>query len=139
MVPEESTTPDLVELSAQVADAMSSRDVDSMMSFFATDAVMLGATGTQNGAAAIRELWRGWLDAFAELHVEVDELLDLGNGVSFAVAIQVARPRASSGEVRQRLGFAIVRGADDLIVRWESYPDIDEARAAGERLAEERG
>ena len=82
---EESTTPDLAELSRQVADAMSSRDVDLMMSFFATDAVMLGATGTQNGAAAIRELWEGWLGAFEELHIEVDELLDLGNGVSFAV------------------------------------------------------
>jgi ketosteroid isomerase-like protein len=121
-----------------MADAMSSRDVDSVMSFFATDAVVLGATGTQNGAAAVRELWGGWLGAFEEMHVEVDELLDLGNGVSFAAAVQVARPRGSSGEVRQRLGFAIVRGADGLIVRWESYPDIDEARAAAERLSHER-
>ena len=136
---EESTTPDLVELARQLADAMNSRDIDSMMSFFATDAVVLGATGTQNGAAAIHELWEGWSGAFEELHIEVDELLDLGNGVSFAVTIQVARLRGSSGEVRQRLGFAIVRGADGLIVRWESYPDIDEARAAAERLAEERG
>jgi ketosteroid isomerase-like protein len=136
---EEPTTPDLAERSRQVADAMNSRDVDSMMSFFATDAVMLGATGTQNGAAAVRELWEGWLGAFEELRVEVDELLDLGNGVSFAAAVQVARPRGSSSDVRQRLGFAIVRGADGLIVRWESYPHIDEARTAAKRLAHERG
>jgi ketosteroid isomerase-like protein len=136
---EESMTPDLAELSRQMADAMSSGDVDAMMSFFAMDAVMLGATGSQNGAAAIRELWEGWLGAFEELHVEVDELLDLGNGVSFAVSIQVARPRGSSGELRQRLCFATVRGADGLIVRWESYPDSDEARSAAERLAQERG
>ena len=135
---EESTTPDLVELARQVADAMSGRDGDSMMSYFATDAVMLGATGTQDGAAAIRDVWEGWSDAFEELHVEVDELLDLGNGVSFAVAINLARPKGSSGEIRQRLGFVIARGADGLIVRWESYPDIDEARAAAERLAQER-
>jgi ketosteroid isomerase-like protein len=135
---EESTTPDLAESSRQVADAMNSRDVDSVMSFFATDAVMLGATGTQTGAAAIRELWEGWLAAFEQMRVEVDELLDLGNGVCLAVVIQVARPRGSSGEVRQRLGFAIVRGPDGLIVRWESYPDIDEARAIAKRLAEER-
>jgi ketosteroid isomerase-like protein len=136
---EESTTPDLAERSRQVADAMSSRDIDSVMSLFATDAIVLGATGTQNGAAAVRELREGWLGAFDGMHVEVDEVLDLGNGVSFAVAIQVARPRGSSGELRQRLGFAIVTGADGLIMPWESYPDPDEARAAAECLAEERG
>jgi hypothetical protein len=110
-----------------------------MMRVFATDAVMLGATGTQNGAAAVREVWGRWLGAFEDLHVEVDELLDLGNVVCSAVAINVARPRGHSGELRERLGFAIVSGADGLIVRWESYPHIDEARAAAERLAEARG
>jgi ketosteroid isomerase-like protein len=136
---DESTTPDLAERSRQVADAMSSGDVDSVMSFFATNAVVLGATGTQNGAEAIRELWEGWSGAFEEMHVEVDELLDLGNGVSFAAATHVARPKGSSSDVRQRLGFAVVSGADGLIVRWESHPDPAEARAAAERLAEERG
>jgi hypothetical protein len=28
---------------------------------------------------------------------------------------------------------------DGLIVRWAIYPDIDEARAAADRLAQERG
>jgi ketosteroid isomerase-like protein len=109
------------------------------MSLFAADAIIVGPTNTYDGATAIRRLWEVWFGAFEDLHSEVDELLDLGNGVSFAVAIQAGRPTGSSGEVRQRLGFASVTGADGLIVRWEAYPDIDEARAAAERLAEERG
>jgi hypothetical protein len=30
-------------------------------------------------------------------------------------------------------------GEEGMIVRWTAYPDIDEGRAAAERLVEERG
>jgi len=138
-VSEEHTTPDLVELSRQANDAFNRRDLDALMRLFATDAVMLGATNTYVGASAIRGLWEAWFDAFEHLHIELDEHRDLGNGVSFSIATQVARPIGSSGEVQQRLGFARVTGADGLCVRLEAYPEIEDARAAAERLAEERG
>jgi hypothetical protein len=47
-----------------------------------------------------------------------------------------SRPR-SSGEVRLRSGV-VGEWVDGVIVRVTIYPDIDEARAAAERLAEER-
>jgi hypothetical protein len=45
---------------------------------------------------------------------------------------------SSGGEVRQR-NAVVGEWADGLIVRMTLYTDIDEARAAAERLAKERG
>ena len=50
---EESTTPDLVELSRRALEAVNRRDFDAMMSFYALDAVYHGTEiGTFDGAAA---------------------------------------------------------------------------------------
>jgi hypothetical protein len=63
---------------------------------------------------------------------------DLGNGVVFAVATQHARP--SGARRHLRLGSAPVFGwAGGVAVRVTQYRDIDEARAAAERLAESSG
>jgi hypothetical protein len=69
-----------------------------------------------------------------------EELVDLGNGVAFAIMLQSARPVGTTGYVTNREGWVIVLD-DGLLVRQVVYPraDIDEARAAAERLAQERG
>jgi hypothetical protein len=54
------------------------------------------------------------------------------------VILQTGRPVGSSGEVRVRYG-SVTQSAEGLIVRVTNYPDIDNARAAAGRLAEERG
>jgi hypothetical protein len=54
---EESTAPDLVELTRQSIDAMNRRDVDAAMSYFAADAVWDASQigiGTFVGVATIR-------------------------------------------------------------------------------------
>ena len=66
------------------------------------------------------------------------ELLDLGKGVSFSVAVQKGRLVGSSGFVQTRLASVVLRDGD-LIVRIVSFLDINQPRAAAERLAEERG
>jgi hypothetical protein len=66
------------------------------------------------------------------------DVLDLGNGVSLTVLDTTARPTGSSAVVQMRLANVSVR-ADGLIVRAISFRDIDDARAAAERLAQERG
>ena len=68
-----------------------------------------------------------------------EELLDLGNGVVFALVRQAGRPIGATGYVRQREGWVWV-WVEGLIASVTAYPeaDIDEARAAAERLAEER-
>ena len=69
--------------------------------------------------------------------MEAEEILDLGNGVGFRVSFRRAVQSAAAARfdaVRKRRVWE-----DGMIERGTSYLDIDEARAAAERLAEERG
>src|SRR5437763_16683756 len=79
-----------------------------------------------------------WMGAYEQYEMALEEALDLGNGVAFALAIQKGRPAGSRSEVRLRYA-AVAVWENGLIVRVTNYTDIDEARAAAERLAEERG
>ena len=137
---EESTTPDLVELGSRALEAGNRGDLDAVMSFYAPDAVVENADGlgTFEGKAAIRDLWQDWLASFEELWVEPEEVLDLGHGLVFSVFLVRGRPVGSGGEVRQRTG-GVTELANGLIVRVTFYTDIDNARAAAQRLAQERG
>ena len=138
-MPEEFTTPDLVELARGAVAALSLRDFDATMSYFGPDCIWEGWTGaTFTGRGAIRGHLENVLGAFEEFAMEPEEILDLGGGVGLAVVLQSARLAGSSNEVQARVAF-VGELADGLIVRVTIYPDIDEGRAAAERLAEERG
>jgi len=63
--------------------------------------------------------------------------LDLGNGVTLEVNVQKGRPLGSTGEVHLRYAGVAV-WVDARVKRFTAYTDIDEARAAAERLAAER-
>jgi uncharacterized protein (TIGR02246 family) len=138
-MPEPSTTPDLVELTRWTIEAGNRRDLDRVTSSFAPDAVFEGwAVGaTFEGRAAIRSFLEDWFGTYEELEIALEEVRDFGNGVVFAVVVQNGRPAGSAGHLRQREGwvFVWVRG---LIARL-TISEVDEARAAAERLAEERG
>jgi ketosteroid isomerase-like protein len=138
---QESTTPDLVELTRRSFEAGNQSDIDAAMSFYGHDSVWdmspMGL-GTYQGLAAIRRFFEDWIGAYDEFEMEVEELRDLGHGVVFFAVRQSGRPVGSSGQVELRYaGFTV--WIDDLMVRVTNYTDPDEARAAAERLAEERG
>ena len=137
---EESTTPDPVELRRGLLEAWNRRDFDAAQSFFAPDAVWetVGLGTTFEGVAAIRGFWQDWWAGYEELWVELEEPLDLGNGVTFGVFVTKARPVGSSGYVRHKNAVVTV-WVGGLVERVTNYFDIDEARADAERLAEERG
>ena len=135
---EESTTPDLVALARRSVEAMNRRDLDAAMSYFAADAVWDASrvgVGTFVGVAAIRSFQSDWLATFEELTVDVPEIVDMGNGVIYAICDLTGR-LAGGGEVHQRWA-GVNTLADGLCVRVEAYLNPDEARAAAERLAEE--
>ena len=140
-MPEESTTPDLVELTRQAVAAGSSRELDTLMSFCAPDAVWdltpMGI-GTFEGRAAIRGFAEDWLGSYEDFEIELQEVLDLGNGVVFVMNRLKGRPVGSTGDTQLRQAWVQV-WIDAMMVRQMSYLDIDEARVAAERLAEERG
>jgi ketosteroid isomerase-like protein len=137
---EKSTTPDLVELSRRFIDTANRRDFDAGMSFYAPDAVLesMGMATSFEGVAAIRRFFEDFIEAYEEYRVEPEEILDLGNGVTFSVIVQQGRPVGSTAHVHMRFS-AVTTWVDGLIERNTNYTDIDEARAAAERLAGERG
>jgi hypothetical protein len=81
-----------------------------------------------------------WLGFYGEIEFESEEDLDLENGVGFAVIRMHGRPIDSSGHVQTRLASVAVW--TEGLVAWERHyaeTDIEKARAAAKRLAEERG
>jgi ketosteroid isomerase-like protein len=137
---DESTTPDLVERQRQAVEAGGRRDWDGAMSFYAPDAVWdASATGigTFEGAAAVRRFFEDWVGAYEEYGHEIVESWDLGNGVVFTVLDIDGRLAGSTSRVQERWSWTAtwVEGkCERVVVR----SDIDEARAAAERLAEEQ-
>ena len=137
-MPAESTTPDPVELTRLAFEAVNERDIDAVMSFFAPDAVLDGRVEALEGRAAIRGFLDDWFGSFAELRMQAEEFVLLDDGVVLAVVNQEGRPVGVDGQVHQREGWAICWSADGLLVRLTTHTDIDEARAAAERLVESR-
>jgi ketosteroid isomerase-like protein len=139
-MPEESTTPDLAELVRRFFEAVNKREFDSMPSFYARDAVLdsMGMGASFEGVAAIRGYFEDFYSAYEEFEVEPEEILDLGNGVILSVAFQQGRPVGSSGRVQMRFASVAI-WVDGAVARQTLYTDIDVARVAAARLAEERG
>jgi hypothetical protein len=78
------------------------------------------------------------IGAHEDFEQVIEELRYLGNGVTFGVLLQRARTRGSSGSVEFRYA-RVGTWRQDPAERFTVYTDIDEPRAAAERLAEERG
>jgi len=139
-MPEESSTPDLIDVLRRLDEAMNRGDIDAVMAFYAPDAVWdmsEGGLGAFEGVAAIRTFFGEWASNYEEIAFDTREIRYLGGGVSLSVVDQRARPRGSKGQVAFRFA-AVTVWAEGLILRSTGYNDIDEARAAAERLAEER-
>jgi ketosteroid isomerase-like protein len=138
---EESTTPDLAEISRENYEALSRGDIDAAMSVFRPDAVFDGSElglGAYEGLAAISARFEEWMGSFEDFEAVIEELRDLGNGVTLTVSLQKGRPLGSIGSVERR-SATIGIWTEGLIERIAFYADPDEARAAAERLAKERG
>ncbi len=138
---EESTTPEAFKSMRRTMVAFSRGDFDAQMSVYGPDAVLdmsARGLGVFEGLEAIRDFWEDYYRSFEDLRFELEEALDLDNGVIFAVVRQDARPAGSGARVRTREAWVSVWDGG-VFMRGSSYGDIDEGRAAAERLAEERG
>ncbi|HWX97875.1 MAG TPA: nuclear transport factor 2 family protein [Solirubrobacteraceae bacterium] len=134
------STPDLVELARKTLEAANRRDLDALMRLAAPDAVYdttPSGLGLYQGHAAIRDFIKGYWEAFEELRFELEELRDLGSGVTFSVNRQDARPVGSASRIRTREAH-VTEWLDGVVVKMTVYTDIDEGRAVAERLAESR-
>ena len=135
---QESTTPDLVELVRKQLEALDRRDLDGVMNSVAEDSVLEGRVENfLEGRAAIRRFLEDWFRAWEELDFELEEVSDLGGGVVFAVVIQDGRLVGGDGRLRQREGWVYLWVGGSIARLTTS--EVDQARAAAERLAEQRG
>jgi len=137
---EDSATPDLVEVWRHANEVLNEGDLDAAIEFYAADAVLdttrtLGSV--DRGREAIRGKYEEWFAAYEELKVGVEELVDIGNGVAFAVLHQKGRLLGATGYLEQREGVIGIF-SDGLVTSLVFYRDIDEGRAVAERLAEKR-
>jgi ketosteroid isomerase-like protein len=142
-VPEEFSVPDPVDQVRQFVEAANRGELDAAPSYLARDAVWDTSRvgiGVFEGVATIRRFMEDWFRSYEELQFVIDELLDVGSGVVLTVTRQMARPVGTTGYIQQREGWVWV-WVDGLCASVTVYPEavIDEARAAAERLAEERG
>jgi ketosteroid isomerase-like protein len=128
-----------VELTRDVLDAASRHDLDAAMSFYAPDAVWdlsdVGL-GIVEGVAAIRSFVEDWWGTWADYQLELGETVDLGRGVVFSSAREDGRLVGSDRHVEQRVAF-IFLWAQGAVERQTVHLNLDDARAAAERLAEE--
>ncbi len=78
-----------------------------------------------------------YVAAFDEWTVQTVEAVDLGNGIAYFVNRQDGRPVGSAARVQSRVAFT-AEWVEGMVGRIIVSYDIDEARAAAERLAQVR-
>lgn len=141
-MPGEPATPDPEEALRRSVEALARLDAGAAAAVYAPDAVLevssFGLEGVFAGRDAIRGFLEDMLAPYEEPEVVLEEFRDLGRGVTFVVLLRRGRPRGSRAVLARRDGH-VTTGRDGLIDRHTIYVDVDEARAAGERLAQERG
>jgi hypothetical protein len=140
-MPEESTTPDLEEIRSWVEAGSYNEFAAFIERYYAADALLdMGDVGLGpcEGLPAtlgfLKEYWSMW----EEHHHHLEDAVDLGHAVWYVVIREDGRMKGADAPVRARGAWVSVWD-DGKIVRNTGYTDLDDARAAAERLAEERG
>ena len=82
--------------------------------------------GPPTGHAAIQKVVEDYPGAFDDLQTAIEEAHGLGNGVTFAVIAERARPPGSSGFLERRYGL-VATWRDGRIAHAQNYLDIDES------------
>src|SRR5208282_3845771 len=88
------------------------------------------------GSSAVLAFVEDWNGSYEEFELVLEEVLDLGNEVVFAVVLQRGRVTGSIAEVRMRYASVNSR-AGGVFERITNYTDVNEARATAERLRSE--
>src|SRR5262249_9510702 len=137
-MPEETTTPDPLELTHRAYAALNSRDLDAFAGLLASSCVYDLSRfdlGTYPGPEAIRRFYEEWVEPLYEFGVVVDEIKNLGNGVIYAV--QRGHRSRSPGFSLALEGGVVGVWEHGKLARMTVYPDRDEALADAEQLAQE--
>jgi len=130
-----------VEIVRRWIDAYNQRDYDTCADLLAPDVVFDASHrgfGVFEGRALVCKVGEAWVRTFDEFEMDLREVSDLGRGVVFTVQFTRGRPPGTTAYVEGWEAYVVVLEGG-VILRYTNYSDIDEARAAAERLAKERG
>jgi uncharacterized protein (TIGR02246 family) len=135
-MPEESTTPDLVEVLRQSNDAYNRRDLDTWASLLSPDVVFRPVPGSPDarecrGRHDVRRFHEGFLEAWAEDFIATHDTVRTYGDAVIARSAFTGHARAS--------GVGISGGplkcsssSHGLISRWEAFTDrADALKAVG--------
>jgi len=102
-MPKEAVTPDLVQLTRRAVDALNRRDFDAVMSLLDPAAVWEGYNlPAIEGATAIRSFLEDWIGNYEyEYEYGLEEVHDLGSGVTFVVTRQRAGMPGSDSTIQE--------------------------------------
>ena len=139
-MPDQFPDADVVALTR--AFCMAGGSVEEEMGFYGPDPIYdVSPMGIRvfQGRAAIRHFLADWMGSYDGYQEDMQEVIDFGNGIAFAAVRESGRPTGGTVDNRTHstYGFVIV-WIDGKIARITAYPDINEARAAAERVAGER-
>jgi len=125
----------------RAVEAFNAGDFDLAASMYAPDALFYprAAVGVLEGRETIRSFFEDWHGMYEEFTFEIEEVHELGNGVTFCVISQRGRLADTAVWIPQERSALVVTWADGLIEKETNFTDPSEARAAAERLAQERG
>jgi hypothetical protein len=140
-MPQDPTAASASELTRRAYESLNSRDFDAVMSLFGPSSiwdVSRWGLGAHTGPEAIRRFLEDWFGSFDKYEVHIEEMLDLGHGVIYAMVVFNAH-RAGSRDYLRLPSVAVFVWAEGMVARVTLHPDIDEGRGAADRMAESMG
>jgi ketosteroid isomerase-like protein len=125
---------DNLERYRQISTAFAGRDLEGFLALLAPDvdfeprsAALEG--GPLHGHDAVRVWWDTMFRLFAEYHVEIAEVVDLGDDRIFGRAT-VRGEAMGSGAGMEEPQWHLVEWRDGSVIHWRTFRDEAEARAA---------
>jgi uncharacterized protein (TIGR02246 family) len=115
------TTPDATALVLEQVEAYNARDLKRMLSYYSTDAVILGGDGVllDEGHEAIREAFGQVFAANPELHADIGAVVQVGQWVMIhSIVANWAMADGSPGEMQWIELYQVV---DDKIQRVQLF------------------
>ena len=130
-----------VAIARELLEGFARRDHEAAFQYYdpevvfdtrATGVVTPDLADVYHGHEGIRQYWRRWLEAWADLQFEIEEIRDGGDSAVALIRNQHQWGRHSGIEVETPPYAIVFTFREGKVVHWKAFPDRAEAlRSAG--------